>query len=80
VILKNVDRFVEVTDDEIRAAMRAVYEDTHNIAEGAAAAAIAATIKERDKIAGQRVGVVLTGGNVDREAFLEALNGELNEA
>ena len=75
VILQHVDHFVEVTDDEIRAAMRAVYEDTHNIAEGAGAAAVAAVLKERDRIAGKRVGAVVTGGNVDREVFLDALNG-----
>ena len=75
VILRNVDHFVEVSEDEIRAAMRAVYEDTHNVAEGAAAASIAAVLKERDTIRGKRVGAVLTGGNVDREVFLEALNG-----
>ncbi|HTD54448.1 MAG TPA: threonine dehydratase [Silvibacterium sp.] len=75
IILKNVDRFVEVSDDEIRSAMRAVYEDTHNIAEGAAAASIAAVLKDRDRISGKRIGAVLTGGNVDRELFLHALNG-----
>ncbi len=74
VMLKNVDRFVEVSEDEIGSAMRAVYEDTHNIAEGAAAASIAAVLKEREKIAGKRVGAVLTGGNVDREVFLKALD------
>jgi len=74
VILKNVDGFVEVSEDEIGSAMRAVYEDTHNIAEGAAAASIAAVLKEREKIAGKRVGAVLTGGNVDREVFLKALD------
>src|SRR5246500_2103396 len=64
VMLKHVDRFVEVTEDEIRSAMRAIYEDTHNIAEGAGAAAIAAVLKERERIAGKRIGAVLTGGNV----------------
>ncbi len=74
VMLKNVDRFVEVSEDEIGSAMRAVYEDTHNIAEGAAAASIAAVLKERERIAGKCVGAVLTGGNVDREVFLKALD------
>jgi threonine dehydratase len=77
VILKHVDRFVEVSEDEIRAAMRAIYEDTHNVAEGAAAAAIAAVLKERDAVSGKRVGAVLTGGNVDREVFVEALGEAL---
>ena len=74
VMLEHVDRFVEVSEDEIRSAMRVVYEDTHNIAEGAAAASIAALLKDRDRIAGRRVGAVLTGGNVDREVFQEALD------
>lgn len=73
VIMKHVDRFVQVGEDEIKSAMRAIYEDTHNVAEGAGAAAIAAVIKERDQIEGKRVGAVLTGGNVDRELFLDAL-------
>jgi threonine dehydratase len=76
VILKNVDRFVEVSEDEIAGAMRAVYEDTHNVAEGAAAASVAAVLKERDAVRGKRVGVVLTGSNVDREVFQEALKAE----
>jgi threonine dehydratase len=75
VILKHVDRFVEVSEDEIGSAMRAIYEDTHNVAEGAAAAAIAAVLKEREAVRGKRVGAVLTGGNVDREVFLSALDG-----
>jgi threonine dehydratase len=73
VILKNVDRIVEVSEGEIQSAMRAVYEDTHNIAEGAAAASIAAVLKDRAAVNGRRVGAVLTGGNVDREVFLSAL-------
>ena len=75
VILRNIDRIVEVSEDEIRAAMCAVYEDTHNVAEGAAAASIAAVLKERDAVRGKRVGAVLTGGNVDREVFQQALSG-----
>lgn len=72
-MLENVDHIVEVSEKEIAAAMRAYYEDTHNIAEGAAGAALAGVLKERDGLRGGRVGVVLTGGNVDREVFLDAL-------
>lgn len=71
--LANVDHIVEVSEDEIAAAMRAYYQDTHNIAEGAGAAGLAAVLKERASLQGQRVGVVLTGGNVDQERFIEAL-------
>jgi threonine dehydratase len=76
VIRANVDHVVEVTEQEIAAAMRAYYEDTHNIAEGAAAAALAGLLRERETLQGKRAGVVLTGGNVDREVFLEALAGD----
>ncbi len=48
VMLKNVERFVEVSEDEIKAAMRAMYEDTHNVVEGGGAAAVAAVLQERD--------------------------------
>ena len=55
--------------------MRAIYEDTHNLAEGAGAAALAALLQERDVMAGKRVGLVLSGGNIDRELFAEVLAG-----
>lgn len=73
IILSNVDHIVSVSEAEIAAAMRAYYEDTHNIAEGAAATALAGVLKEHEALQGKRIGVVLTGGNVDREIFLEAL-------
>ena len=73
-ILANVEHIVAVSEEEIAAAMRAYYEDTHNVAEGAAAAALAGLIKERETLKGKRAGVVFTGGNVDREIFLAALN------
>jgi len=74
-ILAGIDRVVEVTDDQIEAAMRAIYDDTHNVAEGAGASAIAAVLSEHDAIAGRRVAAVLTGGNVDRDVFARVLNG-----
>ena len=75
VIWDNVARIVEVTDEEIAAAMRAIYEDTHNLAEGAGAAGLAGALKEKDLLAGKRIGIVLTGGNVDRKACAEVLAG-----
>jgi threonine dehydratase len=75
VMLKYVERFVEVDEEEIRSAMRAVYEDTHNAVEGAGAVAVAAILRERDRVAGKRVGAVVTGGNVDREVFASVLEG-----
>jgi threonine dehydratase len=72
-ILGGVERVSLVSDDEIKAAMRAYFSDTHNVAEGAAGAALAALLKDRGSIAGKRVGVVLTGGNVDADAFARVL-------
>jgi threonine dehydratase len=73
VIWQNVARIVEVTDDEIASAMRIIYEDTHNLAEGAGAAAFAGALKEKEHHVGKRIGIVLTGGNVDRELYAKVL-------
>lgn len=75
VILKGADRIVQVSDAEIGAAMRAYYEDTHQLAEGAGAAALAALLQERDRVAGQRIGLILSGGNIDRPVYLRTLAG-----
>ena len=75
IIWKNVSRIVEVSENEIVAAMRAYYQDTHNVAEGAAASALAATIKERSNLKGLRVGIVFSGGNVDASVFAQVLSG-----
>ncbi len=78
-IWRGVDRMVEVTDDEVAGAMRLLYECTHNVAEGAGAAPLAAALQERSRIAGgrnagRRIAVVVSGGNVDRELFAEVLS------
>jgi threonine dehydratase len=52
------------------------FEDTHNVAEGAGAASLAAALKERSILSGKRAGIILTGGNVDRKRLIAALNGE----
>jgi threonine dehydratase len=72
-ILENVARIVEVSEGEIAGAMRAYFEDTHNLVEGAGAAALAAAIQEKETLQGKRVGIILTGGNVDREIFQAVL-------
>ena len=69
VIRKGVSRIVQVTDDEVAAAIRAYWTDTHNLAEGAGAAALAAAMQEKAKIRGKRVGLILSGGNIDFELF-----------
>jgi threonine dehydratase len=76
IIWQNVARIVEVSDVEIEAAMRCLYQDTHNVAEGAAAAALAGAVKEQEMNRGKRIGVVLTGGNVDTQVFARVLAGE----
>jgi threonine dehydratase len=71
-----VERIVSVSDREIEEAMRAYFTDTHNVAEGAGAAPLAALIKERDQMRGRRVGLVLSGGNVDRATYARIICGE----
>lgn len=72
-----LDNMVLVSEREIQGAIRAYAETLHQMAEGAAAAALAAALRYRDELGGQRVGVVLTGGNIDAEALLGALAGDL---
>ncbi|ERI52602.1 hypothetical protein N878_18460 [Pseudomonas sp. EGD-AK9] len=73
-------RIVRVDDEAIRAAIRVYHEDTHNLAEGAGAAALAALMQERECNAGQRVAVVLSGANIDRLALAELLRDEVAAA
>jgi threonine dehydratase len=75
IIRQGAARVVQVSDAEVEDAMRILFTDTHNVAEGAGAAALAALIKERDSVPGRRVGVVLSGGNVDRDVFARILGG-----
>jgi threonine dehydratase len=69
IIAHGASRIVQVTDDEIAAAIMAYWTDTHNLAEGAGAAPLAAALQEKAKIAGKRVGLILSGGNIDFELF-----------
>ena len=69
IIRKGASRIVQVSDDEIAAAIRAYWTDTHNLAEGAGAAALAAALQEKTKLARQRVGLILSGGNIDFDLF-----------
>jgi len=75
VIRKGAERIVEVTDAEIAEAIRTIYSATHNCAEGAGAAALAALIKERARLQGRRAGVILTGQNIDRDWMQTVLAG-----
>lgn len=70
---QGAQRIVSVSEAQIAEAMRVYYTDTHNLAEGAGAAALAALIQEREAMAGRRVGVILSGGNVDRSVYASVI-------
>jgi len=72
-ILTGAAHIVTVNESEIESAMRHLFTDTHNVAEGAGAAALAALLQERDRMRGRRVAVIQTGGNVDAEVFSRVL-------
>ena len=69
VILEGAARITLVSDDEVAAAVRAYWTDTHNLAEGAGAAGLAAAVKERSRLKGRKIGLVLSGGNIDFDLF-----------
>ena len=75
VIRREVDDVIAVTDDEVAAAMRALFADTHNVAEGAGAAALAGALQQRERWAGKTVGVTISGGNVDSDVYARVLSG-----
>jgi len=74
VVLRNADDVVTVTDDEVAQSMRVLFADTHNVAEGAGAAGLAAAMQQRGRWQGRSVGVALTGGNVDSAVFAKVLS------
>jgi threonine dehydratase len=81
VMAGQVDGVVEVTDAEVAQAMKALYLDTHNVAEGAGAASLAAALQRArttpGEIAGRCVGLTLCGGNVDHEVFAQVLGAPM---
>ena len=68
-------RFVSVGEDAIADAVRAYFDDTHQVAEGAGAAPLAALLAERERMRGKRVALVLSGGNIERARYLAILGG-----
>ena len=72
-MLREVDDIIAVSDTEVGEAMRLYFTATHNVAEGAGAAPLAAALQRRDKFAGCSIGLPLTGGNVDRAVFAKVL-------
>jgi len=75
VLAPHLDHVVKVTDEEVAQAMRVLYADTHNVAEGAGAASFAAAWQERDQLQGQAVGTTLCGANVDSAVLAQVLLG-----
>ena len=75
ILAPGLDHVVQVTDEEVAQAMRQIFADTHNVAEGAGAAAIAAAMQEKEQLGDQTVGISLSGGNVDSATFAKVLSG-----
>jgi len=75
VVARGAARIVRVTEDEIAAAIRLFWAATHNVAEGAGAAALAALMQERHRMQGKRVGLICSGGNMDTDVLRTVLEG-----
>lgn len=76
IIRRGAERIVTLSEAEIAGAMRAYFTDTHNLAEGAGAAPLAALLQERPTLATRRVGLVLSGGNIDLDLFLRVTGSQ----
>jgi threonine dehydratase len=74
-ILSGAARILAVSEDATAAAMRLLYATTHNVAEPAGAIGLAGLAAERDRMAGKKVAVIQTGGNVDSDMLVEVLGG-----
>ena len=74
-LLRNVERVVSVSEAEVAEAMRIIFQDTHNVVEGAGASALAAALREKQQLCGRRVAVIATGANVDHDVFARVLQG-----
>ena len=77
---KGVERIVAVSDDQVAEAIRVYFKSTHNIAEGAGAASLAALMSEKNEMRGKKIGVILCGGNIDTDKFVSVLRGETPHA
>jgi len=75
IIARGAAGIVQVSESEIAEAMRGYFDDAHQVAEGAGAAPLAALMKDRTRRAGQRVGLILSGGNIERARYRQILDG-----
>ena len=80
IVRKGASRVLRVTDAEVAAAIRAYWTDTHNLAEGAGAAALAAALQDKPRIRGKRVGLILSGGNIDFDLFRKWIGTDITPA
>jgi threonine dehydratase len=76
IIKSGAARILQLSEDDIAEAVRAYFQDTHNVAEGAGAAPLAGLMQERARMAGKRVAVILSGGNIDMSVYRRILAGE----
>ncbi len=76
IIHKGVKTILRLSEDEIAAAIRIYYSDTHNLAEGAGAAPLAGLIRQKAQLQGKKAGVILCGGNIDAPVFSQVLGGQ----
>jgi hypothetical protein len=79
-IRRGAERIVEVSEHAIADAIRIYFSDTHTLAEGAGAAPLAALLREQDRMKGRRVGLIMTGQNIDRARMAAVLAGQVPEA
>lgn len=72
---KGVSRIIEIEEDDIAEAVRILWQDTHNLTEGSGALALAGLMSEKDIMAGKNVGMIITGGNIDKDQAATILSG-----
>ena len=72
---EGASRIISVSEDDVAEAIRIYYRDIHNLAEGAGAAPLAGLMRERERMRGKKVGVILCGGNIDTDWLLTVLQG-----
>jgi len=76
IIKRGTARILQLSEDDMAAAVRSYFQITHNVAEGAGAAALAGLMQERARMAGKRVAAILSGGNIDASVYRRILAGE----
>jgi threonine dehydratase len=75
-ICRGAARVLQVGEDAMAEAVRIYFDDTHQVVEGAGAAPLAALLQESQRVAGRKVGLIMTGGNIERARFVRILGGE----